>query len=57
MPLVELLEHDVHGAEVGGVGVEDERLAGDADGVGDAGQAGIVLDRLLVGAGSCFSSV
>ena len=33
---VEIVEHDVHRAEVGGVGVEQDRLAGDGDGVLDA---------------------
>ena len=31
-----LLEHDVHRAEVGRVGVQEQRLAGDADRVRDA---------------------
>ena len=30
LPLGELLEHDVHRAQVGGIGAQDERLAGDA---------------------------
>ena len=36
-PVVELVEHDVHGAEVGGVGVEQDGLSGDGEGVADAG--------------------
>ena len=36
VPLVEGLQHDVHRAEVGRVGVEDQRPAGDADRVGHA---------------------
>ena len=35
-PLLELLEHDVHRAEVGRIGVQEQRLAGDADRVLDA---------------------
>ncbi len=36
--LVERLQDDEHRAEVGAVGVQQERLAGDADGVRDAGR-------------------
>ena len=44
--LVESLEHDVHRAEVRAVGVQQERLAGDADRVRDARRlAGDLLDR------------
>ena len=33
-PMVEIVEHHVHRAEVGGVGVHQDRLAGDRQGVG-----------------------
>ncbi len=36
-PLGKLLEHDVHRAEVGRIGVQEQRLAGDADRVLDPG--------------------
>ena len=36
--VVEIVEHHVHRAEVGGVGVHQDRLAGDRQGVGDARQ-------------------
>ena len=45
--LMEIVQHHVHGAEVRRVGVEQDRLAGDGDGVLDAGiLAGDVLDLL-----------
>ena len=45
--VVELVEHHVHRAEVGRVGVHQDRLAGDRHGVRDARQlAGDPLDLL-----------
>ena len=43
--LVELLEHHVHRAQVRGVGVEDQRLAGDAHRVRDPGRLAGDLSR------------
>ena len=37
-PLVEFIEHHVHGAEIRGVGIEQDRLAGDGHRVADAGR-------------------
>ena len=44
VPLVEVVEDDEHGAEVGAVGAEHERLARDDQSVLDAGR---VQDDLL----------
>ena len=43
--MVEIVEHHVHGAEIGRVGIQQDRLAGDGQDVLDAlGVGGDLLD-------------